>query len=71
MFEASSKKEISISIIRDGQSETIKNEWADSTPEERIEGVWTLTKLCLAWNNPVTDEPRLQRTVTRIQRSSR
>ena len=71
MFDASPNEEMSIRIIRDGQSETFDDEGPGSTPEERIEAVWTLTRLCLAWNNPVTDEPRLQRTVTRIQRSAR
>jgi hypothetical protein len=27
-----------------------------------------LTKLCLTWNNKLEHEPRLQRTVTRVQR---
>jgi hypothetical protein len=60
MSEASPDKEMSIRIIRNGQSATVDNEWADTTPEERIEAVWTLTRLCLAWNNHLTDEPRLQ-----------
>lgn len=71
MVEVSLKKEVSSSIIRDGQPEGLDNDWNDSSPEERIEAVWTLTKLCLAWNNHLNDEPRLQRTITRIQRSSR
>jgi hypothetical protein len=71
MFDAPPNEEMSIRILRDGQSETFDDSWAGSTAEERIEAVWTLTRLCLAWNNPVTDEPRLQRTVTRIQRSAR
>lgn len=62
---------MSIRIIRDGQAERFDDEWKYSSPEQRIEAVWTLTKLCLAWNNHLTDEPRLQRTITRIQRSSR
>ena len=71
MFEVSPPKEISVRIIRDGQAEPIDNEWDNSSPEERIEAVWTLTRLCLAWNNHLTNEPRLQRTITRIQRSTR
>jgi len=71
MFEAPPNKKMSIRIIRDGEEEAAENEWKDSSPEERIEAVWTLTRLCLAWNNHLTNEPRLQRTVTRIQRSSR
>jgi hypothetical protein len=71
MFEVSSNREISIRIIRDGQSETVDNGWADTTPEDRIEAVWILTRLCLAWNDQLTDEPGLQRTITRLQRSAR
>ena len=71
MFEIPPTKELSIRIIRDGQKEPIDNEWEGTSPEERIEAVWTLTKLCLAWNNQPTDEPRLQRTITSIQRQSR
>jgi hypothetical protein len=40
-------------------------------PEERIEAVWTLTELCMAWNKPSASEPRLQGTVTRLQRAQR
>ena len=42
--------------------------WEGSTVEERIEAVWLLTKLCLLWNHSESNEPRLQRTVTRVQR---
>ena len=61
---------IEVKVIRNGQVPR-DNAWKDSTPEERIEAVWTLTKLCLAWNNQSTDEPRLQRTITRVQRNKR
>jgi hypothetical protein len=71
MLEASPHKEISVKLIRDGQAEPFDDGWDNSSPEERIEGVWTLTRLCLAWNNQLTDEPRLQRNITRVQRSSR
>ena len=66
MPEASPNKEISVKIIRDGQAEPFDHGWENSSPEERIEGVWTLTRLCLAWNNHLTDEPRLQRNITRV-----
>lgn len=71
MFEASQHKKITVRVIRDGRPEPLDDEWIGSSPEERIEAVWSLTKLCLAWNNFVADEPRLQRTVTRIQRPRR
>jgi hypothetical protein len=71
MHEASPNKEISIKIIRDGQAEPFDDGWANASPEERIEAVWTLTRLCLAWKDQLTDEPRLQRNITRLKRQSR
>ncbi len=62
---------ITVRVIRDGSPEPIELDWSASSPAERIEAVWTLTKLCLAWNKKLTDEPRLQRTITRVQRRER
>jgi hypothetical protein len=45
--------------------------WEGTTPEERINAVWELTLLCLAWTGEHAREPRLQRSVSRIQRSRR
>ena len=55
-------------VIRPPESEPYQDEWLNYSPEERIEAVWTLTKACMQWNAVSSDEPRLQRTVTRIQR---
>ena len=71
MVEDSQNTEIPVRVIRDGLPEPPDNDWLMASPEERIEAVWTLTKLCLAWNNPSEIEPRLQRTVTRLQRGKR
>jgi len=71
MVEDSQNTEIKVRVIRDGLPEPPDNDWLMASPEERIEAVWTLTKLCLAWNNPSEIEPRLQRTVTRLQRGKR
>jgi hypothetical protein len=60
-----------VRVIRDGRPEPADDEWIMASPEERIEAVWTLTELCLAWNEHSTREPRLQRTVTRLQRAQR
>jgi hypothetical protein len=65
MRKASPTKEMSTKIIRNGQAEPSDDGWENSSPEERIEAVWILTRLCLAWNNQLTDEPRLQRNITR------
>jgi hypothetical protein len=71
MFEDSRNRKITVRVIRDGLPEPPDNEWTMTSPEERIEAVWTLTELCLAWNKPSESEHRLQRTVTRIQRAQR
>ncbi len=41
------------------------------TPGQRMERVWTLTQLCLAMRGEQSHEPRLQRSVVRIQRARR
>lgn len=71
MFEDSRNDKITVRIIREGLPEPPDSDWMMASPEERIEAVWMLTKLCLAWNNPSASEPRLQRTVTRVQRAQR
>jgi len=71
MSDDSRKKEITVTVIRNGAPEPPDNDWSMATPEERIEAVWTLTELCFAWNKPSESVPRLQRTVTRLQRAQR
>ena len=71
MVDDSRRKQITVRVIRDGLPEPPDADWSMATPEERIEAVWTLTELCLAWNNPSTSVPSLQRTVTRVQHSGR
>lgn len=71
MSGPSQQKKTYVRTIREPQSEPEEDEWSDFSPSERIEGVWLLTRLCLAWNNQLTNEPRLQRTITRIQRKLR
>lgn len=70
MVEERRRSQIEVKVFRNGQVPR-DDSWKGSTPEERIEAVWTLTKLCLSWNNQSTDEPRLQRTITRVQRNKR
>ena len=71
MFDASRSEQIRVKVFRDGQPEPPDTDWTMTTPEERIEAVWTLTELCMAWNEHSAREPRLQRTVTRLQRAQR
>ena len=58
-------------VIRNGEPLTQESHWDSATPEQRIEAVWELTLLCLAWQGKPADEPRLQRSVSRIQRPQR
>ena len=65
------RKHISGRVIRPGDPPGDDPERDASTPEERIEAVWDLTLLCLAWQGDQTGEPRLQRSIRRVQRSGR
>ena len=71
MSEDAQKKEITVRVIRNGEPEPEDNDWATATMAERIEAVWTLTRLCMAWNNSSASEPEFQRTITRVQRARR
>jgi hypothetical protein len=58
---------ITVRIVRRGeQAPPREHDWAGTTIEQRIEAVWELTRLCLAWQGD--DEPRLDRSVVRIRR---
>ncbi len=59
---------MTVRVVRPGAVSQRKDPWRNATMEERIEAVWTLTKLCYAWNREDSDEPRLQRSVVRVQR---
>lgn len=71
MLDDSRREQIKVTVIRDGAPEPWDDDWSMASPEERIEAVWMLTELCLAWNNPSASVPRLQRTITRLQRAQR
>jgi hypothetical protein len=62
------RKVVTSRVLRDGQDELQEQDWLAVPIEERIEAVWTLTKICLAWSDADCDEPRLQRSVSRAQR---
>ena len=68
MGSTSLRKNITSRVIRPGEPLPEGHEWENSTAEERINAVWELTLLCLAWQRDQADEPRLQRSVSRIQR---
>jgi len=69
-MEAShNRMRITSRVIRLGDSAGDDADWETATPEERINAVWELTLLCFAWQGHQTGEPRLQRSVSRVQRS--
>jgi hypothetical protein len=71
MERTSPRKNVITRVIRNGHPLTQESHWNKATPEQRIEGVWDLTLLCLAWRSKQADEPRLQRSISRIQRPQR
>ena len=58
-------------VFRDGASPSGEADWSSYTPEERMNGVWDLTRACLAWQVEDPSALRLQRSVSRVQRSRR
>ena len=69
MSQDSRSDRIRVRVIRGGLPEPPDDDWSMASPEERIEAVWMLTELCR--NDTSTSEPKLQRTVTRLQRAQR
>ena len=62
------RKDMTARVIRPGDNAPQETGWETATPEERIDAVWELTLLCLAWDGNQGSEPRLQRSVSRVQR---
>lgn len=71
MDALTARANVTTRLIRSGQSAGTDDEWLHCSVEERLEAVWLLTKLCMAWTMGDEGEPRLQRSVVRIQRGRR
>ena len=69
--EARPKRIVTARAVRGPDPGASTQDWASATPEERMNAVWELTRLCLLWNAQTPDAPRLQRSVVRIQRARR
>jgi hypothetical protein len=54
-------------VFRAGAEPNEDTAWQGRNPADRIAAVWDLTLLCSAWGDNV-GEPRLQRSVGRVQR---
>jgi hypothetical protein len=61
-------RKITSRVIRPGEQVPSEDYWALATPAERMNAVWELTLLCLQWRPGQNDEPRLQRSISRVQR---
>ena len=71
MVELRTRRVVTARAVRGTDFEEDAKEWAGTTPEQRMEAVWDLTRLCLLWNSREQDAPRLQRSIIRAQRKSR
>ena len=58
-------------VFRDGERPSDAADWSSYTPGERMNAVWDLTCACLAWQMEDPSALRLQRSVSRVQRSRR
>lgn len=67
MGEESSKRAVTTRLIRGVGSVHPGSDWPGTTPEERIEAVWELTLLCLAWREKEAGEPRLEKSLGRAR----
>ena len=63
------RKAMTTRVIRPGDGVPELGGWDNASPEERMNAVWELTLLCLAWQSNHGREPRLQRSASRIQRA--
>jgi hypothetical protein len=55
-------------IIRPGKPLPSEEYWDKATPEERMNAVWELTRLCLFWKVGDIAESRLNKQITRVIR---
>lgn len=62
------RRNLTSRVIRPGQAIPPDREWLAVPMEERVAAVWMLTRLCQAWRQGGADEPRLDRSVGRVQR---
>jgi hypothetical protein len=70
MDDRERRRQATTRVIRLGEDDGALDRaaWSGSTMEERIAAVWELTLECLAWSDPDASEPRLQRSVCRVER---
>jgi len=62
------RRNITSRTIRPGEPLPSEEYWDTATPEERMNAVWELTRLCLFWKTGDIAEPRLDKQITRVIR---
>ncbi len=60
MGEERSKRALTTRVVRCAGGGHPGGDWPGTTPEERMEAVWELTLLCLAWREKEAGEPRFR-----------
>lgn len=65
------RRNITTRAIRKGDPIPEDRDWEKMSIEDRINAVWDLTLLCLAWNGNAESEPEFQRSVSRVIRRQR
>jgi hypothetical protein len=58
-------------LVGHAHASTPSDTVASLSMEERMALVWQLTVSCLAWNGDDAGEPRLQRSICRVERRRR
>ena len=68
--EPTRKRTVSVRVGRLGVDDTRMDDdwWESFTPDQRVAMMWDLVRDARAWRGEVGDEPRLQRSVVRIER---
>lgn len=70
MDDRERRRQATTRVVRLGEDDGALDRaaWEGSSMEERIAAVWELTLECMVWSDPDAGEPRLQRSVCRIER---
>jgi hypothetical protein len=67
---ASSNRKVTGNLARQGpdEAEFDRSFWSAMTGEQRLETLWEMVLEARAWQGADGDQPRLQRSIARLQR---
>ena len=70
MDNAERRRHWTVRVIRPGEDERAADRefWQRMTPDERVAVLWDMVLEARAWQGGHGDQPRLQRSVVRVQR---